>query len=117
MNGKPEHITSSVFKTRYPASDRSVSQVFRYPVDMPVHDVEHELRLLRPMWLAGIHNHLRGNPFALERVIHLVALRGRNADIRLAVQNQRRGLRVSNEGEGGHAHIAFRLVVPGAFEI
>src|SRR6516165_9600713 len=52
--------------------NRLVPDILRQPVDMPPHDIEHELRLLRPVRLARINHHLRGHALAFDSGIHFV---------------------------------------------
>src|SRR5262249_41084073 len=78
-------------------TSRNLANIFIHPIEMSLHDVEDELRLLRTVRLPRIYHHLRGDAFPLPRMIELVALSGGDANIGFAVQHQRRRRDVLHE--------------------
>src|SRR5579885_1702665 len=72
------------------ANNAVLAYIFVHPIQMSLHDVENELRLLRPVRLPRIGHHFRDHPLALERMVKLIALRGRHPDVGFPVQHERR---------------------------
>src|SRR5204862_5735755 len=69
---------------------RVLPDIFFHPIQVALRYVENEFGLLEAMWLARVDHHSGGHAARFERVVILVALRGRNARVRFAVDDERR---------------------------
>src|SRR5260370_34402630 len=63
-----------------------LAYILFHPVDMALHDVENEFRLLRPMGRARIGDHFSGHTAPFQRMVILESLADRDAIVCLAMQ-------------------------------